>query len=233
MARFTPSIPPKRPVTSGKKHGLRHAGGQHKKKETRKIHSRGLLVSFSILILHHKSAALPSALPLGTPCAVSFINAGLMARAFLAVFMHQRSFQMDAEVPIKPIGWRWVRHVGHRMHARCNRFAIVGHPNWPSVPGEPFKALDHASIIGCDRFAVRMIPPAKTPRAEALASAHIRYGKFRAFCKPVRSAFKPIQQDNASLKPIKLRIIFFDFVAAVINRIAGPAMPSAESPHAC
>lgn len=64
MARFTPSIPPKRPVTSGKNMASGMPEANIKKKETRKIHSRGLLVSFSILILHHQSAALPSALSL-------------------------------------------------------------------------------------------------------------------------------------------------------------------------
>ena len=148
-----------------------------------------------------QSKALTSALPLGTPSAVSFINAGLMARAFLAVFMHQRSFQMDAEVPIKPIGWRWVRHVGHRMHARCNRFAIVGHPNRPSVPGEPFKALDHAGIIGCDRLTIRMIPPAKTPRAEALASTHVRYGNFAPLAS---QSDPPSNQSSRTTLPLSL-----------------------------
>ena len=68
------------------------------------------------------------------PSLICFVYAGLMPRALLAVFMDERTIQMDAEMPVKPVGRRGVGHVRHGVHARRDRLAVIGHPDRAAVP---------------------------------------------------------------------------------------------------
>ena len=71
---------------------------------------------------------------LTAPSLIRFVYAGLVPRALLAVFMDERTIQMDAEMPVKPVGRRGIGHVRHGVHARRDRLSVIGHPDRAAVP---------------------------------------------------------------------------------------------------
>ena len=106
MARCTPSIPRRRPANSGNEDPPVFPGDL-------------------------RFASQKSVCP---PCLICLINTRLMARALLAGLMYFGPFQVDAEMPVKPIGRRWVHHMRHGMHARGNGLSVLGNPDGPAVP---------------------------------------------------------------------------------------------------
>ena len=116
---------------------------------------------------------------------------------------------------VKAVALGRIRHMRHGMHACSHSLAVVCNPYGAPVPRKALQALHYGGVFFCYRLAVRMIPAAEAPCAEAFAGTHISHRKLGALVQPIAAALEPVQQHYAALELGKRGVFFCELVGAV------------------